>query len=320
MLKKEDKIFIAGARGMAGSAIKRHLFDQGYTKIVVPTSSELDCTNQAATFDFLRREKPDCVIIAAARVGGIHANSTYPAQFLYDNISIGSNLIHGSYLSGVKRLLFLGSSCIYPRQAPQPIPEESLLTSALEKTNEAYALAKIACLKMCAHYRAQYGVAFHSIMPTNLYGQGDNYHPENSHVLPGLIRRFHEAKLHNSSSVTVWGTGTPKRELMNVDDLASAILFLLKQPIELLPDWINAGSGEEHTIAELAEWVKEAVGFQGNIVFDTQKPDGTPRKILDSSKLRTMGWTPKISLSEGLKSTYEHFLKETAAKTETVKA
>ncbi|MFP6865293.1 MAG: GDP-L-fucose synthase, partial [Roseibacillus sp.] len=261
-----------------------------------------------AVFDFLSEEKPDQVIVAAAKVGGIHANSSYPAQFIYENLAIVANIVHGSYLAGVGRLLFLGSSCIYPKAAPQPMPESCLLTSSLEPTNEAYAVAKIAGLKLCQHYRAQYGVLFHSAMPTNLYGPGDNYHPENSHVIPALLRRIHEAKERGDAEVVIWGTGTPMREFLHVDDLASACFHLLDQ--EDPPDWINVGSGREVSILQLATAIAKTVGFGGEIVTDSSKPDGTPRKHMDVSLLMDSGWKSTISLDDGLRETYQCFLKE----------
>ena len=252
--------------------------------------------------------KPEVVVIAAAKVGGIHANATYPADFIYDNLMIAANLVHASFRNGVKRVLFLGSSCIYPRDTPQPMREESLLTGPLEVTNEAYAIAKIAGLKLCQHYRAQHGVLFHSAMPTNLYGPGDNYHPENSHVIPGLLRRFHEAKVNRAPQVTVWGSGTPRREFLHVDDLAGGALHLLG--VENPPDWINIGCGEDVTIRELAQLVKETVGFEGGLVFDPSRPDGTPRKLMDSSRMTALGWKPRIALREGLREAYADFVKK----------
>lgn len=303
---KTDKIFIAGHRGMVGSSLFNLFQKQGFLNLIVRTRTELDLSNQAEVFSFLKKECPSLVIVAAARVGGIHANNTYPAEFLYENLAIAQNTIHGSYQAGVKHLLFLGSSCIYPRQTTQPLREDYLLSSQLESTNEAYALAKIAGLKLCQFYRKQYGVLYHSAMPTNLYGPGDNYHPENSHVLPGLIRRFHEAKERQAPEVTIWGTGGPLRELLHVEDLASAIYHLLN--IDNPPDWINIGTGTDITISELAELVKTTIGYTGKIVQDTTKPDGSPRKLLDISKMRALGWEAKIDLKEGILRTYQDFL------------
>jgi GDP-L-fucose synthase len=300
------KIFIAGHRGMVGSAALRHCQESGQLEPIVATRQDLNLLDQKATFDFLQSAKPDVVLIAAAKVGGIHANSTYPAEFIYENLASATNLIHGSYLAGVKRVLFLGSSCIYPKLAPQPMPEDCLLTSPLEPTNEAYAIAKIAGLKMCQHYRKQYGVMYHSLMPTNLYGPGDNYHPENSHVIPALIRRFHEAKVSQAKEVVIWGTGSPFREFLHVNDLADACFHILG--MENPPDWINVGSGSEVSIKELALLIGKTVGFEGEINFDATKPDGTPRKLMDPSLLRGSGWSPKIDLEAGLKDAYRDFL------------
>ncbi len=300
------KIFIAGHRGMVGSAALRHCQENRRLDPLVATRQELNLLDQKATFDFLQSAKPDVVLIAAAKVGGIHANSTYPAEFIYENLASATNLIHGSYLAGVKRVLFLGSSCIYPKLAPQPMPEDCLLTSPLEPTNEAYAIAKIAGLKMCQHYRKQYGVMYHSLMPTNLYGPGDNYHPENSHVIPALIRRFHEAKVSQANEVVIWGTGSPFREFLHVNDLADACFHILS--MENPPDWINVGSGSEVSIKELALLIGKTVGFEGEINFDATKPDGTPRKLMDPSLLRGSGWSPKIDLEAGLKDAYADFL------------
>ena len=305
---QNKKIFVAGHRGMVGSALVRKLEKVDACQLLLRTSSELDLCNQAATNEFFESEKPDVVIFAAAKVGGIHANNTYPADFIYDNLMMASNSIHASYQTGVGRFLFLGSTCFYPRLAPQPIPEDSLLTSQLETTNEAYALAKIAGLKMCQFYRQQHGVMFHSAMPTNLYGPGDNYHPDNSHVLPGLIRRFHEAKENGDSEVVIWGTGTPKREFLHVDDLADACLFLLQHPEP--PDWVNVGSGEETSIQGLATTIASAVGFTGEIKNDLSKPDGTPRKLTDTTLINSLGWKAAIKLPEGIAATYKCFLEE----------
>ncbi|MEN3942604.1 GDP-L-fucose synthase [Prosthecobacter sp. SYSU 5D2] len=302
-----SRIYIAGHRGMVGSALVRALQEMGGADILTATHAELDLCRQADVESWLGQNRPDTVILAAARVGGIHANKTYPADFIYDNLMMAANVIHASYKAGVKRLLFLGSSCIYPRLAPQPMPEDCLLTGPLESTNEAYALAKIAGLKLCQHYRSQHGVLFHSAMPTNLYGPGDNYHPENSHVIPGLIRRFHEAKVRQDPAVTVWGTGTPLREFLHVDDLAAACLHLLE--LENPPDWVNIGSGQECSIGALAQTVKEATGYAGELRFDPDKPDGTPRKLLDSSLIMSLGWQPRVELAAGLRAAYADFQK-----------
>lgn len=299
------RTYIAGHRGMVGSALVRQATRRGGLQILTTTRGELDLCNQGRVFDYLAAEKPDTVIIAAAKVGGIHANFTYPADFIYENLAIAANLIEGSRRAGVNRVLFLGSSCIYPKLAPQPMPEECLLTSPLEPSNEAYAIAKIAGLKLCQHYRAQHGVIYHSAMPTNLYGPGDNYHPENSHVIPGLIRRFHEAKERGDSAVTIWGTGTPRREFLHVDDLASACFHLLG--LDNPPDWVNVGTGEDLTILDLAKLVAGTVGFTGNIRTDPSKPDGTPRKLLDISKIQASGWQPAIPFRDGLAAAYQNF-------------
>ena len=294
---------------MVGSAVTRLLRSQGYRNLVTRDRSELDLTNQAAVEAFFTENKPEIVIMAAGKVGGIYANNSYPAAFLYENLTIAANTVHAAFSTGTKRFLFLGSSCIYPKLAPQPLKEASLLTSELEPTNEPYAIAKIAGLKLCEYYRKQYDVLFHSLMPTNLYGRGDNYHPENSHLLPALIRRFHEAKLANRESVTIWGTGTPRRELMNVDDLAEAIIHVLN--LDNPPDLINAGTGIDHSIMEIAELVKDTIGFNGEIKTDPSKPDGTPRKLLDISLMREIGWKPKISLKTGIQHTYADFIQKT---------
>ncbi|MBE2213383.1 MAG: GDP-L-fucose synthase [Opitutaceae bacterium] len=307
-MSPDSKIFIAGSRGMVGSAIVRRLRAGGFSNLLTPTSAELDLRNQAATHAWLAANKPDVVIVAAAKVGGIHANNTYPAEFIAENLAIALNCIDGSHRAGVPRLLFLGSSCIYPKHAPQPMTEDCLLTGPLEPTNEAYAIAKIAGLKLCQYYRKQYGVLYHSLMPTNLYGPGDNYHPKNSHVLPALIRRFHEAKETGAPEVVVWGTGTPRREFLHVDDLADATHFLLS--LESPPDWINVGTGTDVTIRELAEVFMHAVGYTGRLTFDTTKPDGTPRKLMDVSRLTALGWHARISLEEGVRQTYAAFLGE----------
>jgi len=291
---------------MVGSAIVRALRQRGFDNLLLPSHSELDLCDAVAVREFYSSRKPDVVIVAAARVGGIHANNTYPAEFLHQNLAIAHNTIHESWRSGVKRLLFLGSSCIYPREAPQPMTEECLLTSPLEPTNEAYAIAKITGLKLCQYYRKQYGVLFHSAMPTNLYGPGDNYHPENSHVLPALIRRFHEAVESGASSVTIWGTGIARREFLHADDLAEGLLAVLG--LENPPDWINVGSGSDVSIRELAELIAKITGFQGELLWDSSKPDGTPRKLMDSSKILSSGWTPKYDLERGIRAAYADFL------------
>ncbi len=298
-------LFIAGHRGMVGSALVREATNRGGYHILTATHAALDLCEQAAVFDFLESSKPDIVIIAAAKVGGIHANSTYPADFIYENLTIAANLIEGSRLADVPRVLFLGSSCIYPKLAPQPMPEECLLTSPLEPSNEAYAIAKIAGLKLCQHYRAQHGLLYHSAMPTNLYGPGDNYHPENSHVIPALIRRFHEAAERKDPSVTIWGSGTPRREFLHTDDLARACFHLLD--INNPPDWVNVGTGNDLTILELANLVAETTGFTGEILTDPTKPDGTPRKLLDISKIKSTGWQPTVTFREGLAAAYQDF-------------
>jgi GDP-L-fucose synthase len=305
------KLFISGHRGMVGSALIRQAETLGNHQILTAKRDQLDLCNQQAVFDFLAAEKPDIVIIAAAKVGGIHANSTYPADFIYENLAIAANLIEGSRRAAVPRVLFLGSSCIYPKMAPQPMPEDCLLTSPLETSNEAYAIAKIAGLKLCQHYRAQHGLIYHSAMPTNLYGPGDNYHPENSHVIPALIRRFHEAKETGAAAVTIWGTGTPCREFLHVDDLATACFHLLS--LDSPPDWVNVGVGEDITILQLATLVAETVGFEGQILTDPSKPDGTPRKLLDISMIKSTGWTPQVDFRKGLAAAYQDFKATLAA-------
>lgn len=318
-LDLSQKIYVAGHRGMVGSAIVRNLQAKGYNNIVTRTHAELDLTNQAQVASLFETEKPDQVYLAAAKVGGIHANNTYPAEFIYDNLMVQNNVIHQAFLAGVKKLLFLGSSCIYPKLAPQPMSEDALLMGKLEPTNEPYAIAKIAGIKMCESYNRQYGhshgVDYRSVMPTNLYGPGDNYHPENSHVIPALIRRFHEAKISNAPEVVIWGTGTPKREFLYVDDMAAASIFVMDlnkstydshtNPME---SHINVGYGSDVTITELAKAVGSAVGYEGKISFDISKPDGAPRKWMDSSKLNGLGWSPRINLAQGLSSAYTEFL------------
>lgn len=292
---------------MVGSAMERKLRAHGHENLVVRSRKELDLTQQAAVAEFFAEENLDVVILAAAKVGGIHANNTFPSEFLYENLMLEMNIIQSAFRQGVGRLLFLGSSCIYPRMAPQPIPEDSLLSGALEPTNEAYALAKISGLKYCSYLRRQFGVMFHSAMPTNLYGPGDNYHPENSHVLPALIRKFHEAQARGDSCVTIWGTGKPRREFLHVDDLADGLYYLLNT--EDPPDWINIGSGEDLPILELAQMVAKVVGFDGNIEHDLSKPDGTPRKLMAADRIRELGWKPSIALQDGIRDAYQDFLK-----------
>ena len=306
-MEQTAKIYIAGHRGMVGSGLERKLRKEGYKNIVTRTSSELDLRNQQAVNDFFEKERPSYVILAAAKVGGIHANNTYRAEFIYDNLMIEANIIHAAYLNKVTKLLFLGSSCIYPKMAPQPLKEEYLLSGYLEPTNQPYAIAKIAGIEMCDSYRAQYGCNFISAMPTNLYGTNDNYHPENSHVLPALIRRIGLAKRNNEPNVTIWGTGTPKREFLHVDDLADACYFLLQNYNE--QGLVNIGCGQDVSIKELAELIVEEVGYEGELVFDTTKPDGTPRKLMDVTLLKNLGWEPKIKLNHGLKTTILEFTK-----------
>ena len=314
-----QKIYVAGHRGMVGSAIIRNLMGKGYHNIITRTHAELDLTNQSAVANFFSIEKPDQVYLAAAKVGGIHANNTFPAEFIYQNLMLEANAIHQAFASGTKRLLFLGSSCIYPRLAPQPMREDALLTGKLESTNEPYAIAKIAGIKLCESYNRQYGqshgIDYRSVMPTNLYGPGDNYHPENSHVIPALIRRFHEAKIANVPEVFIWGTGTPRREFLYVDDMAAASIFVMEldksvyeKNTEVMESHINVGSGSDLAICELAELIKIAVGYQGVINFDSSKPDGAPRKWMDSSKLQKLGWIPRVSLANGLEQAYQSFL------------
>lgn len=305
-MEKNAKIYIAGHRGMVGSAIHRKLQKEGYTNIITRLSSDLDLRNQNDVAQFFGQEKPDYVFLAAAKVGGIIANNTYRADFLYENLQIQNNIIHSSYVNEVKKLMFLGSSCIYPKLAPQPLKEEYLLTGLLEPTNEPYAIAKIAGIKMCDAYRAQYGCNYISVMPTNLYGYNDNYHPQNSHVLPALIRRFHEAKVNNQPDVTIWGTGSPKREFLFADDLAEACYYLMQNYDE--EGLVNIGTGEDISIKELAILIKGIIGFEGEIKFDTSKPDGTPRKLMDVSKLHSKGWKHTIELEDGVKLAYQDFL------------
>ena len=314
-----QKIFVAGHRGMVGSAIVRNLQAKGCTNIVTRTHAELDLINQAAVKAFFEQEKPDQVYLAAARVGGIHANNTYPAEFIYQNLMMETNVIHQAFLSGVTKLLFLGSSCIYPKLAPQPMSEDALLTGKLEPTNEPYAIAKIAGIKLCESYNRQYGqshgIDYRSVMPTNLYGPGDSYHPENSHVIPALIRRFHEAKVNNFPEVVIWGTGTPRREFLYVDDMASASVFVMDLDKKIYDEnttpmlsHINVGFGSDVTIAELAETIKSAVAYEGGISFDFSKPDGAPRKWMGSNKVNKLGWNPKVQLDLGIKLSYDDML------------
>lgn len=308
MMQKTDKIYVAGHTGMVGSAIVNALTTQGFTNLVHRSSKQLDLRNQLAVAHFFSEQKPQYVFLAAAKVGGIVANNTYRADFLYDNLAIASNIIHAAYKNEVSKLLFLGSSCIYPKMAPQPIKEEYLLTGPLEPTNEPYAIAKITGIKLCESYRQQYGANFISAMPTNLYGKNDNYHPENSHVLPALIRRFHEAKMQGLQQVVIWGSGNPQREFLFADDLAEACLFLMKNYNE--KEIINIGCGTDVTIKELAVLIKEITGFTGELFFDTTKPDGTPRKLLDVTKLNNLGWHYKTQLKEGIQMAYQDFLQK----------
>ena len=302
-MQKGDKLYIAGHRGMVGSAIYRNLAEAGYNNIVTRNSKELDLLDQAVVAEFFEKEKPDYVFLAAAKVGGIVANNTYRADFLYQNLEIQNNVIHSAYRSGVKKLMFLGSSCIYPKLAPQPLKEDYLLTGLLEETNEPYAIAKIAGIKMCEAYRDQYGCNFISVMPTNLYGPNDNYDLKNSHVLPALMRKFHEAKIAGEKEVVIWGSGTPKREFLHVDDLAEACVYLMNNYDE--KPFLNIGTGEDISIKELANLVNQIVGANANLVFDTSKPDGTPRKLMDVSRLHQLGWKHQIDLEEGIQSVYE---------------
>jgi GDP-L-fucose synthase len=305
-MEKSAKIYVAGHRGMVGSAIVRELKNLGYENVLVRTSAELDLRNQAAVEAFYAAEKPEYVFVSAAKVGGILANNTYRAEFLYDNLSIQNNLIHFAHVYGVKKLLFLGSSCIYPKLAPQPLKEDYLLSGLLEPTNEPYAIAKITGIKMCEAYRDQYGCNFISAMPTNMYGPNDNYHPENSHVLPALIRKFHEAKVSGSDFVTIWGDGSPFREFLYADDLANALVYLMLNYNE--KEFVNVGFGDEITIKDLALMIQKVVGFEGRLMFDTSKPNGTPRKLMDSSRLFATGWKPKTQLEEGIKLAYQDFV------------
>ena len=318
-MSQANKIYVAGHRGMVGSSIVRTLQQQGQTNFVTRTHAELDLTNQAAVQAFFQIEKPTQVYLAAAKVGGIHANNTYPAEFIYQNLMVQANVIDAAFRSGVQKLLFLGSSCIYPKLAPQPMAEDALLTGTLEPTNEPYAIAKIAGIKLCESYNRQYGqshgVDYRSVMPTNLYGPGDNYHPQNSHVIPALIRRFHEAKVNNAPAVTIWGSGTPRREFLYVDDMAAASVFVMNLPkatldahTQPMQSHINVGCGSDITIKELALAVGQTVGYQGTIDFDTSKPDGSPRKLMDSSRLNALGWQAQVGLEVGLAAAYQDFL------------
>ena len=304
-MRPSDRIYVAGHRGMVGSAIVRRLRAEGFENLILRTSAELDLRRQSETEAFFREERPDFVFLAAAKVGGIHANNTFRAEFLYDNLQIQNNLIHGAWQHGVKKLLFLGSSCIYPRMAPQPLKEEYLLTGELEQTNEPYAIAKIAGIKMCDAYRSQYGFSAVSVMPTNLYGPNDNYDLENSHVLPALIRKFHEAKLSGAPQVTIWGSGKPLREFLHVDDLADACLFVMQRWDQ--PGFLNVGSGSDLSILELAEMIRDIVGYQGDLVLDPSRPDGTPRKLMDVSRIHALGWKHAIGLREGIARVYGEF-------------
>ena len=315
-MDRNAKIFIAGHRGLVGSAILRRLQAGGYGNLVTRNRAELDLSDQRGVQEFYAAEKPDYVFVAAAKVGGIHANNTYPADFIYYNLMIECNLIHGAYLHGVKKLLFLGSTCIYPKLAPQPMKEEHLLTGALEPTNEPYAVAKIAGIKMCSAYNRQYGTNFLSVMPTNLYGPNDNYHPQDSHVLPALIRRMHEAKVRGDKQVTVWGTGNARREFLASADMADACVFLMERfDAKALGEFINIGAGSDMTIREVAEIVAKVVGFTGDLTYDTTKSDGAPRKWVDGSRLTALGWKPQVPLEEGLRAAYQDFLQQLDAGT-----
>ena len=320
-MELNDKIYVAGHRGLVGSAIVRQLEARGFSSLITRTHKELDLTNQAAVNDFFAEQKPDYVILAAAKVGGIHANNTYPAEFIYENMMIEANVIDAAYRNGVKRLLFLGSTCIYPKAVAQPMREDALLTDVLEPTNEPYALAKIAGIKLCESYNRQYGTDYRSVMPTNLYGINDNFHPENSHVIPALMRRFHEARARNDQEVVVWGSGNAMREFLYVDDMAAASLFVLELDDETykantrpMLSHINVGTGRDVTIREMAETMKRVVGFEGELVFDTSKPDGAPRKLIDVSRLAAMGWRYSVELEEGLRRTYAWFLETEVAR------
>ena len=315
MTDKQKIIYVAGHRGMVGSAIVEQLSEEGYQKIIGRTHDKLDLTDQAAVRDFMQQVKPEQVILAAAKVGGIHANNEYPAEFIYQNLMVEANVIHQAWASGCASLLFLGSSCIYPKLAAQPMQESALLTGVLETTNEPYAIAKIAGIKLCESYNRQYGTDYRSVMPTNLYGPNDNFHLENSHVIPAMLRKFHDAKITNLPSVTLWGSGKAMREFLHVDDMAAACVYVMnlskeryQSCIEPMLSHINVGTGQDVTIRELAETIREVVGFQGEIIWDSSKPDGTPRKLMDSSKIKSLGWQPLISLAEGLASTYHWFI------------
>lgn len=316
----DKKIYLAGHRGMVGSAILRQLQTRGYDNVVVRTHAELDLTDQAAVRDFMQSEKPEQVILAAAKVGGIHANNAYPAEFIYQNLMMEANIIYQAWASGCRELLFLGSSCIYPKYAAQPMQESALLTGVLESTNQPYAIAKIAGIKLCESYNRQYGTDYRSVMPTNLYGENDNFHLENSHVIPAMIRKFHDAKMAGAKTVTLWGTGKAMREFLHVDDMAAACLHVLnldqstyQSVTEPMLSHLNVGTGEDVTIRELAETVQKVVGFDGEIVWDASKPDGTPRKLMDNAKLRSLGWQPTIRLQDGLQATYRWFVEHQAA-------
>ena len=320
MSNKQPKIYVAGHRGMVGSAIIRELENQGQTNIVARTHAELDLTDQQSVRDFFEFEKPDQVYLAAAKVGGIHANNTYPAEFIYQNLMIEANIIHEAYKHGVQKLLFLGSSCIYPKLVEQPMKEDALLTGGLEATNEPYAIAKIAGIKLCESYNRQYGVDYRSVMPTNLYGVGDNYHPENSHVIPALIRRFHEAKMNNAPEVVIWGSGSPMREFLYVDDMATASVYVMNldktiydQHTEPMLSHINVGFGSDVTIKALAQTISAVVGYQGSVGFDITKPDGTARKLMDSGRLNSLGWHAKVNLKDGLTKAYQDYLANSEA-------
>ncbi|TQD23862.1 GDP-L-fucose synthase [Methanolobus vulcani] len=310
-MDKKSRIYIAGHRGMVGSAIKRKLESKGYQSIICHTHKELDLTDQQAVNNFFKIEKPDYVFLAAAKVGGILANNTYPAEFIYQNLMIEANVVHAAYTYGVKKLLFLGSSCIYPKFAPQPMKEDYLLTGELESTNEAYAIAKIAGIRLCKHYNQQYGTNFISVMPTNLYGPNDNFDLENSHVMPALIRKFHEAKVENKPEIVVWGSGKPKREFLHVDDMADACVHMMENYDYMdIGEFVNIGFGKDITIQELAELIAEIVGYEGNIVYDTSKPDGTPQKLLDVNRLDRLGWKAKITLRYGIEQAYEWYISQ----------